>query len=244
MSDTDRKVFPVESVLALVAGKGGVDIKDIAGYVTGRSLACDQCARAAGPFAAAWLARLYPKFSELEWKEDMSWDAFIAKGRRLFGDNVSLTPMDGRVRAMADQALDCLADSFKSLQSQTAAAAGLEERVRVLEPLEAKSVALQKRCDDLEDKIKSVNTDLGGLRRQAAGFQGKVAVDHDELMRSIKDAIKDGLKDGLKGFAAGGVAAGAAITAGDGENAPAGESAVPVDFGFGASGSDGDGFGF
>ena len=44
MSDSDRKVFPVESVLALVVGKEGVDIKDIAGYVVGRSIACDCCA--------------------------------------------------------------------------------------------------------------------------------------------------------------------------------------------------------
>ena len=29
MSDSDRKVFPVESVLALVVGKEGVDIKDL-----------------------------------------------------------------------------------------------------------------------------------------------------------------------------------------------------------------------
>jgi hypothetical protein len=240
MSDTDRKVFPVESVLALVTGKEGVDIKDIAGYVTGRSLAGDCCARAAGPFAAAWLARLYPKFSELEWKEDMSWEAFAAKGRSLFGDNVSLTPMDGRVRVMADQALDHLADSFKSLQAQTAAAAGLEDRVHALEPLEAKTAALQKKCDELEAKIKSANADLGGLRKQVVGFQGKVAVDHDELMRSIKDAIKDG----LKGLVVGGAAAGAAAAAGGGESPPEEESGVPDDFGFGASGADSSGFGF
>ncbi|MDR2743627.1 MAG: hypothetical protein LBB66_00240 [Desulfovibrio sp.] len=238
MSDTDRKVFPLESVLALIVGKKDVDIKEIAGYITGRTIACDCCARAAGPFAAAWLARLYPKFSELEWVEGMAWEAFAAKGGSLFGDNVSLTPMDGRIKAMADQALDYLADSFKSLQAQTAAAAELEGRVRALEPLEAKSAVLRKKCDELEAKIKSMNADLGGLRKQVAGFQGKVAVDHDELMQSIKDAIKDG----LKGFAAGGVAVGAA--AGGGESAPDGESGVPDDFGFGSSGTDGDGFGF
>ncbi|MDR3358753.1 MAG: hypothetical protein LBN96_07900 [Desulfovibrio sp.] len=237
MSDTDRKIFPVESVLALMAGKEGVDTRDIAGYVTGRSIACDRYAKAAGPFAAAWLARLYPKFSELDWAEGMSWEAFAAKGRRLFGDNVSLTPMDGRVKAMAGQTLDYLADSFNSLRAQTSAAAELEERVRVLEPLEARSAALQKKCDELEAKIKSMNTDLGGLRKQVAGFQGKVAVDHDELMRSIKDAIKDG----LKGFAVAGVAAAAD---GAGESSSVGESGVPDDFGFGASGADGDGFGF
>ena len=46
MSDTSRKVFPVESVLALVVGKEDVDIKEIAGFVAGRSIECDCCAKA------------------------------------------------------------------------------------------------------------------------------------------------------------------------------------------------------
>jgi hypothetical protein len=240
MSDTDRKVFSVESVLALVVGKEGVDIKDIAGYVTGRSLACDCCAKIAGPFAAAWLARLYPKFTELEWSENMPWETFVTRGRNVFGDKVSLTPMDGRTKALSDQMLDHLADSFRSLQTQTTAVAELEARVRMLEPLEAKSQALQKKCDELENKVKSMNTDMGGLRRQVAEFQGKVAINHDELMQSIKGAIKDGLKGLVVG---GATVAGAA--AGVGESDPvAEENAVPDDFGFGASGANSDGFGF
>ncbi|MDR2574487.1 MAG: hypothetical protein LBC94_09160 [Desulfovibrio sp.] len=236
MSDTDRKVFPVESVLALVTGKEGVDIKAIAGYVAGRSLACDCCAKAAGPFAAAWLARLYPKFFELEWKEDMSWEAFVSKSRNLLGENVSLTPMDGRAKALADQALDCLMDTYKNLQKQTTVATELEARIRTLEPLEAKAQTLQKKCDDLEAKIKSMNTDMGGLRKQVAEFQGKVAINHDELMQNIKSAIKDG----LKGLVVGGAAVGDA-----GADSPAEEeNKVPDDFGFGASGANNDGFGF
>ena len=112
MSDSDRKVFPVESVLALVVGKEGVDIKDIAGYVVGRSIACDCCAKAVGPFAAAWLARWYPKFMDLTWSEDQSWEGFVTRGRGMLGDNVSLTPMDGRTKALAGQTLDYLADTF------------------------------------------------------------------------------------------------------------------------------------
>lgn len=239
MSDSDRKVFPVESVLALVVGKEGVDIKDIAGYVVGRSIACDCCAKAVGPFAAAWLARWYPKFMDLTWSEDQSWEGFVTRGRGMLGDNVSLTPMDGRTKALAGQTLDYLADTYASLSAQTAAVVKLEERVRELEPAEARAEALQKKCDELEAKIKTMNSDMGGLRKQVAEFQGKVAVSHDDLMQTIKDAIKDG----LKGMVVGGVAAGAAV-AGAEEAAPAVENAVPDDFGFGSSGNDSDGFGF
>ena len=238
MSDSDRKVFPVESVLALVVGKEGVDIKDIAGYVVGRSIACDCCAKAVGPFAAAWLARWYPKFMDLTWSEDQSWEGFVTRGRGMLGDNVSLTPMDGRTKALAGQTLDYLADTFASLSAQTAAVVKLEERVRELEPAEARAEALQKKCDELEAKIKTMNSDMGGLRKQVAEFQGKVAVSHDDLMQTIKDAIKDG----LKGMVVGGVAAVAGADAA--EAAPAEENAVPDDFGFGASGSNSDGFGF
>ena len=195
MSDSDRKVFPVESVLALVVGKEGVDIKDIAGYVVGRSIACDCCATPGRePFAAAWLARWYPKFMDLTWSEDQSWEGFVTRGRGMLGDNVSLTPMDGRTKALAGQTLDYLADTFASLSAQTAAVVKLEERVRELEPAEARAEALQKKCDELEAKIKTMNSDMGGLRKEVAEFQGKVAVSHDDLMQTIKDAIKDGLK--------------------------------------------------
>lgn len=155
MSDSDRKVFPVESVLALVVGKEGVDVKDLAGYVVGRSIACDCCAKAVGPFAAAWLARWYPKFMDLTWNEDQSWEGFVTRAKGALGDNVSLTPMDGRTKALAGQALDCLAETYNSLVTQKAGAAELEERVRVLEPAEARAEACRKKCDELEAKIQS-----------------------------------------------------------------------------------------
>lgn len=239
MSDTSRKVFPVESVLALVVGKEGIDIKEIAGFVAGRSLACDCCARAVGPFAAAWLARWYPKFTELNWVEGQAWDAFVNTGRSMLGDNVSLTPMDGYTKALCDQTLKALADSYSSMAAQTAAAAALEERVRALEPAEARAESLSKKVDELEAKIKAMNTDMGGLRKQVAEYQGKVAISHDDLMMTIKDAIKDG----LKGMVVGGAAA--AGVAGAAEEAPVQEeNAVPDDFGFGSSGANSDGFGF
>ncbi|MBO6171280.1 MAG: hypothetical protein J6N67_03860 [Desulfovibrio sp.] len=242
MSDTSRKVFPVETVLALVMGKEGADIKEIAGYVAGRSVPCDCCAKAVGPFAAAWLARWYPKFAELTWVEGQSWDAFVSTGRSILGDNVSLTAMDGLTKTLCGKALDAMSETRDSLTAQTAANAALEARVRELEPAEARAAALDKKVGELEDKIKAMNADMGGLRRQIAEFQGKVAISHDELMETIKDAIKDG----LKGMVVGGAAAGAAAAADGGEAAAAApeENAVPDDFGFGSSGANSDGFGF
>lgn len=240
MSDTSRKVFPVESVLALVVGKEGIDVKEIAGFIAGRTVACDTCAKAVGPFAAAWLARWYPKFADLTWVEGQSWDAFVNTGRSMLGDNVSLTCMDGLTKNLCDNVMAFLAETYDSMAAQTAAAAALEERVRALEPAEARAAALSKKVDELEAKIKTMNTDMGGLRRQVAEFQGKVAINHDELMMNIKDAIKDG----LKGMVVGGAAAVGAAAAGEEEAPAAEENAVPDDFGFGSSGSNSDGFGF
>ena len=242
MSDTSRKVFPVETVLALVTGKEGVDIKEIAGFVTGRSVPCDTCAKAVGPFAAAWLVRCFPKFAELNWIEGQSWNAFVSTGRNLLGDNVSLPVMDGLTMALCGKVLDALEETRDSLTAQTAANAAQEERVRALEPAEARAAALDKKVGELEDKIKATNADMGGLRRQIAEFQGKVAISHDELMETIKDAIKDG----LQGMVVGGAAVGAAAAAEGGEAATAApeENSVPDDFGFGASGANSDGFGF
>ena len=40
----DRKVFPLESVLALVTGKKDADVKELAGFIAGRSVTCAACA--------------------------------------------------------------------------------------------------------------------------------------------------------------------------------------------------------
>ena len=112
--------------------------------------------------------------------------------------------------------------------------------METLAPYQGKAEELQKKCDKLEDTIKTMKTDMGGLRRQVAEFQGKVAINHDELMQSIKDAIKDNLKNITVGVAAAGVAGEAAAA----EEPAQEEGGVPDDFGFGTSGANSDGFGF
>ena len=39
-----------------------------------------------------------------------------------------------------------------------------------------------------------MKTEMNGLNRKLSEFEGKVAIDHEDLMQNIKDAIKDGLK--------------------------------------------------
>ena len=242
MSDSNRKLFPIETVMALVTGKDGIDIKEVAGYISGRSIVCDTQAKAVGVFAAAWLARWYPNFTGMLWTENQTWEAFVSQARGQLGDNVSLQPMDARTKELAAEAIGFLEDAQKSVNAATAQTMQLEERVRALEPFEAQAKALQKKVDELEAKIKTMNTDMGGLRRKVAEFDGKVALEQDELMRTIKDAIKDGMKgmvvaSGVAGAAAagdaGGEAAAAAVEDEGGED----------DFGFGSSKSD-DEFGF
>ena len=86
-------------------------------------------------------------------------------------------------------------DMHGTMVSQRAEIATLRQQVETLAPYQGKAEELQKKCDKLEDTIKTMKTDMGGLRRQVAEFQGKVAINHDELMQSIKDAIKDDLKN-------------------------------------------------
>ncbi len=238
MADT-RKIFPTEQVMELVSGKQGADVNAIASHILGRQVTCAKCATASAPFAAAWLARWQPKFMDMGWKEGENWNDFVKKAKAVFGDNISIAPMEGQLKEMAARTLDALKDAQESVMRQTDAAAKLEEKVRGLEQLEGIAKSLQKKNDDLEAKLKAMKADMGALQRKVAEFQGKMPVDNDELMQTIKDAIKDG----LKGLAVGAAASGA-VAATAAETAAPSEETVPDDFGFGSSGSDSDGFGF
>ena len=172
MSDTARKMFPVETVLALAVAKKGADVKDIAGYITGRSIVCDACAAAVAPFAAAWLAKLSPKFLDMNYKDGDNWGDFVNQGARLQGDTISLPPMDDCLKNAVATVLDMMDDMHGTMVSQRAEIATLRQQVETLAPYQGKAEELQKKCDKLEDTIKTMKTDMGGLRRQVAEFQG------------------------------------------------------------------------
>lgn len=243
MSDVARKVFPMETVLALVMGKEDVDVRDLAGYLTGRSIACCCCAKLVAPMAAGWLAGIYPQFVGLEWEETTSWENFVSQMKSSLGDNVSVTPMDARRQAMVGKVLDGAADAQGTIEAQTKEIANLQARVEALEPFQARTQELEKKCAQLEGKVKTLTTDAGNLRKQLLPFQGKVAVDQEGLETIIKDAIKANMKGLVVGGAAAAGAAGAEDTPVE-EAAPEADNGPAAEFGFGSSGSNNDGFGF
>ncbi len=245
MSDVARKVFPMDNVLALVVGKEDVDVKELAGFLTGRSIDCNCTAQVIAPLAAGWLASLYPAFVQLAWDEAMPWESFVEENKKSIGDNVSVPPMNAKLKALAGKTLGRIDSLDEISKAQSAEIVALQARVQELEPSQVKAKELEKKCDQLEAKVKTMTGDMGGLRRELAPFQGKMAVDQAELMSMIKGAIKDN----MKGFVAAG-AAGAVAEGGEAAEAFAEELAddtprgITGDFGFNQSGSDDDGFGF
>ncbi len=244
MSDSERKIFPIETVIALVNGKQDVDLKDIAGYVIGRSIPCDTMARAVAPFAAAWIVRLYPKMADIIWNEkDGTWAAFVDRCSYVLGGRVSLPAMGGSLKAACSAMLDAMAaaqDEVKALKREVEA---LSAQVEALKPLEGRLKEAQTRADKLEDQLKAAKKDMGALRRQTIEFEGKIAVNEQDLQEVIKSAIKANLKTiKLAGPAAAAAGAAGAAAAAD-EPAAAAEEPSGDDFGFGPSASD-DEFGF
>lgn len=243
MSDVARKVFPMENILALVVGKECADNRELVGYLAGRSIECCCCSKALAPMATGWLASLYPDFINMEWDASTPWDDFVAKTKSSVGDTVSVPPMTPALQARVGKVLDAIADVQATLEAQKAEIVALTQRVEELEPFEGKAGDLEKKCEQLEAKVKTMTTDMGGLRKDLMPFQGKIAVDQQGLESIIKDAIKANMK-GLVVAGAAGAAAGAAGAEAAAEEAPENDGGPAPDFGFGASGSDGDGFGF
>jgi len=241
MSDVARKVFPLESVLALLTGKEDAAVAELAGFLTGRSLCCCSAALVA-PMAGGWLANLYPAFINLQYDESRPWDSFVAAMKAQVGDNVSVPPMSGRAQAMVAKALDAVAEKAEALKVQSAEIAALQTRVAELEPFQGKAEEQEKKIGQLEAKVKGQTADIGALRREMAPFQGKMPVDQQELENIIKDAITKNLKN----FTGGAALAGAAVVAGEAAAEPVAEESggVPDSFGFGSSGTNSDGFGF
>ena len=186
MSDTARKMFPVETVLALAVAKKGADVKDIAGYITGRSIVCDACAAAVAPFAAAWLAKLSPKFLDMNYKDGDNWGDFVNQGARLLGDTISLTPMDDCLKNAVATVLDMMDDMHGTMVSQRAEIATLRQQVETLAPYQGKAEELQKKCDKLEDTIKTMKTDMGEHMFPPTSVSEENQDRYSEIMSQVK----------------------------------------------------------
>lgn len=209
----ERRIFPTETVLELVAGKKDADTGELARFLLGRPLTNPASAKAAAPFAAAWLARWFPKFMDLDWKEDADWSSFVSQARAWLGANLSLAPMTGRLKVLADEIMDMLRASHESLVCQTEESCKLQQELKELAELQNNYKALQKKNDELEEKLKVAKKEAASLQRKAGEYEGKMPIDKDELMRTISSAIKDGLKNmAISGGATAGAAA-AIVTA-------------------------------
>ena len=240
MSDTARRIFPTETVLALIMGKDDVDVKEIAGYVADCSIICPTCAKVAGAMAAGHIARGCAKINDLNMAEGQSWEDFVAAAKKELGDKISLTKMPAAQAAAVDSVLAKLRELVDLKNAQAAEIAALQAKVDELSVFEAKAAELAAKVSKQEDTIKTMKTDMNGLRKQLVPFTGKIALSQDELMQTIKDAIKDN----MKGFAVAGAGAAAGAAAEEAVEEAAAENSVPDDFGFGASGANSDGFGF
>ncbi len=245
MADSERKVFPVETVLALSTGKGDVDLKEIAGYILGQSIACNRLAQAAAPFAAAWVARLYPRFAEIVWDEEKEgWSNFVSRAATVLGDKVSLPPMTGSMMTACQSMLKAYQEKEDEVAALRREVASLSGQVEDLKPLEGKLATALKKADGLEEQLKEQKKEAGTLRRQALEFQGKMAINHEELLETIKDAIKENLKHvAIQAPAAVAGAAASAVGASVGAAAPAAAASGADEFGFGGGSDDEFGFG-
>ena len=237
----ERRIFPTETVLALALGKKGAKVEEIASFVTGRPYENGPQAQAIAPFAIAWLARWQPKFMDIELDDESDWNNLVTRTKAALGDNISVMPMAGRLKAAMDEALDAMRETHEGMLRQADAAAKLEQQVRDLEALATEAKNQRKKNDELEARLKTMKTDMGALQRKANEYDGKLAIDNDELMQTIRDAIRDG----LKGLAVSGAAAtGAGAATAETGAAPAEPEADEDEFGFGATKKVDDEFGF
>ena len=253
MSDEGRRVFPMETALGVVAGKGGDDVLDFMGYAVGRSV-CDDCRPALSPMVKGWLYSLNPDFMKAEFDENISYDTWLGEQKRKFGDNLSIPPMPDRELAGINALLETVEaakrhaeDKEAEAEEAQAAKDAADAEIKALTPFKKKAEDLEAKVAGLEEKNKALAAEVAELKEKLAAFDGKVAIDEKEIEKSVKDIVTRAVGSIA---AAGGVVAGAAAAEGGDAAAPAdfdsGSSSggVPDDFGFGASGPSDDGFGF
>ena len=245
MSDEARRVFKMETILGLIAGKSGADISDLLGYLSQRELSAEQ-EGAVAPMAKGWLYSQHPPFMECDFAEGESFDAWAASEASRLGDNVSVQPIPANEMAGISVVLDAMADAKATIAAQAEELETAKAQVAELEPFKAQTADLEKKVADLEGKLEGAQTDLAGAKKELKAFDGKVAVDEKDIESSVKDMVSKAVKDALAALPAGAAVAGV-VAEEAAEEAPAEEASssdVPDDFGFGSSGASDDGFGF
>lgn len=250
MSEEARRVFKMETILGVIAGKSGADVADLLGYLAQRELSTEELG-AVAPIAKGWLYSLEPRFMNCEYSETEGFEEWAQKQAASLGDNVSIEPIPAAEMAGIAVVLDKMADSKATLAAQAAEIADLKAKVEGLAPFEGKTATLEKQVADLTEKLDKAKADLTAAQKELKTFDGKVAINEKEIESSVKDMVSKGLKEALANLPVGAAVAAGAVA---GDEAAAAEPAgfeeaasgsdVPDDFGFGASGASDDGFGF
>ena len=249
MSDNDRRVFPMESALGVVTGKGGGEVLDFLGYAVQREI-CD-CARpAVAPAVKGWLYSLNPDFFSIAVDEGMDYEAWVTQQKKKLGDHFSVEPMPAHEVEGINALLDSIESAETDAEDGKAQAEAAQAELKALAPFKSKAADLEKKVAQLEEKNKALTEEVSKLKGELAGYAGKVAVNEKDLEQSVKDLVSRAVKDALASLPVAAAGAGAAAASGDtAAAAPAGFDdgatvAPPDDFGFGSSGASGDGFGF
>lgn len=257
MSDEGRRVFPMETALGVVAGKGGADVLDFLGFAVKRDV-CDDCRPAVNPMVKGWLYSLNPAFMKVSYSDTVAYDAWLADQKRKLGDNVSITPIPDSELAGIDALFETVESAKQTAEDKEAEAeealaakAAAEAEAKALAPFKKKAGDLEKKVSQLEEKNTALAAEIKELKAKVAAFDGKVAVDEGDLEKSVKDIVSKAVKAALGGLVAAGAGAAVADAATDefaaaASSEPAADAGggVPDTFGFGASGANNDGFGF
>jgi hypothetical protein len=244
----------METALGVVAGKGGPDVLDFLGFAVSREV-CDACRPAVNPMVKGWLYSLNPAFMKISYSEGAPYDAWVAEQKGKLGDNVSLMPIPpaelagiDELFSMVEKAKQTAEDKEAEAEAARAAQKAAESDVTALAPFKKKAEDLEKKVAQLEEKNSALTAEVKEMKGRLAAYDGKVPVDEADLEKSVKDIVSKAVKASLSGLVAAG---GAAVAGAAADDAPAAEEAaadsgggVPDTFGFGSSGSDGDGFGF
>ena len=192
MYDEGRRVFPMETALGLVAGKGGEDVLDFMGYAVGRGVD-EECRPGLNPLVRGWLYAQNPAFMKTEFSADAGYDNWIDEQKRKLGDNISITPMPACEQAGVNAYLETVENARRLAEDKTAEAAeavagrkAAEAEAAGMAPFKKKAGELEKKVAALEEKNRGLNAEIAELKEKLASFDGKVALDAQEIEKNVK----------------------------------------------------------
>jgi len=239
----ERRVFKMETILNLIAGKTGSDVTELLAFLCQRDLSVKQ-EGVAWALAKAWIFSQHPPFMECKFAETAIYEDWVGKEVKRLGDNLSIEPIPAPEVAPINDILDELAANQATIAEQAEQVEGLEAELAALKPIPAKIAPLEKKIEDLTAKIKTLDDTIKQQKAKIAEFNGMLPVSETEINSVIKDIVTKALKDAVASVPLGGPAGGAAAAEGGATADAVDAGGVPDSFGFGASDGGGDGFSF